>query len=88
MDIFNTAVQENYGTMLMGEFGNATTSWGGNADALPSNEIIKRYGVKGFMKKKILKPILYGETPLAHIYKRTVYGRKTMEKQVLLFGSL
>nr|WP_319573288.1 asparagine synthase-related protein [uncultured Draconibacterium sp.] len=76
VDIFNTAVQENYGTMLMGEFGNATTSWGGNADALPSNEIIKRYGVKGFMKKKILKPILYGETPLAHIYKRTVYGRK------------
>ena len=56
VDIFKTATKENYGTMLMGAFGNATISWNGIEDALPAAEILKRYGLKGLTMKKILKP--------------------------------
>ena len=76
VDIFKTAAKENYGTMLMGAFGNATISWNGFEDALPVGEIFKRYGLIGITKKKLLKPILYGDTPFAHIYKRMAFGKQ------------
>jgi hypothetical protein len=76
VDIFKTAANENYGTMLMGEFGNSTISWNGIEDALPAGEIFKRYGIKSLIKKKLLKPILFGNTPFAHIYKRMAFGKQ------------
>lgn len=76
VDIFKTAAKENYGTMLMGEFGNGTISWNGVEDALPTSEIFKRYGIKGLTKKKLLKPLLYGSTPFASIYKRMTFGKR------------
>ncbi len=76
VDIFKTAAKENYGTMLMGEFGNSTISWNGIEDALPAGEILKRYGIIGLAKKKLLKPILFGNTPFAHIYKRMTFGKQ------------
>jgi asparagine synthase (glutamine-hydrolysing) len=76
VDIFKAAAKENYGTMLMGAFGNATISWNGVEDTLPSGEIFKRYGLKGLTKKKLLKPILYGNTTFAHIYKRMAFGKQ------------
>jgi asparagine synthase (glutamine-hydrolysing) len=79
VDIFKTAANENYGTMLMGEFGNSTISWTGIEDALPPGEIFKRYGIKGLAKRKLLKPVLYGNTPFAHIYKRMVFGKRPWE---------
>jgi asparagine synthase (glutamine-hydrolysing) len=80
IDIFKTAAKENYGTILMGEFGNATISWNGVEDALPAGEIFKRYGLKGLAKKKLIKPILFGDTPLAYIYKRMVFGKQPWNK--------
>jgi asparagine synthase (glutamine-hydrolysing) len=76
LDIFKTAMKENYGTLLMGEFGNATISWSGIEDALPASEIYRRCGLLGLTKKKLLKPILYGSTPFASIYKRMVFGKQ------------
>jgi len=80
IDVFKTAANENYGTMLMGEFGNSTISWTGIEDALPPGEIFKRYGIKGLVKKKLLKRVLYGNTPFAHIYKRMAFGGQPWEK--------
>lgn len=74
VDIFKTAAKENYGTMLMGEFGNGTISWDGVSDTLSFSEIFKRYGLKGLAKKKLIKPILYGNTPFASVYKRMAFG--------------
>lgn len=79
IDIFRTATKENYGTVLMGEFGNATASWAGREDVLPAKEIFRRYGVKSLIKKKLLKPLLYGSTPFAHIYKRVAFGKRPWE---------
>ena len=76
VDIYERAAREGYGTVLMGEFGNSTISWTGIEDALPSCEIIKRYGLKSAVKKKVLKPLLYGNTPVAAIYKRMVFGKE------------
>jgi asparagine synthase (glutamine-hydrolysing) len=76
VDIYMTAANENYGTILKGEFGNATISWNGVEDALPASEIFKRYGIKGLTKKKLLKPILYGSTPFASIYKNMTFGKR------------
>jgi asparagine synthase (glutamine-hydrolysing) len=76
VDIFKTAAKESYGTMLMGEFGNATISWNGVEDTLPASEIFKRHGIKGLTKKKLLKPILYGSTPFASIYKSITFGKR------------
>ncbi len=80
IDIFKTAAKQNYGTVLMGEFGNETTSWTGLEDCLPSTEILRRYGVKGFIKKKILKPLLYSNTPVAHLYKDVAFGKRPWER--------
>ena len=87
VDIFKTAANENYGTILKGEFGNSTISWTGIEDALPPGEIFKRYGIKGLTKSKLLKPVLYGNTPFAHIYKRLAFGM-AMEGNILLHGNI
>jgi asparagine synthase (glutamine-hydrolysing) len=73
-DIYNTAAREGYGTMLMGVFGNITISRSGIEDILPCGEIFERYGIAGVLKKKILKPLLYGNTLLGHVYKRMRFG--------------
>ncbi len=75
-DIFKTAARENFGTVLMGEFGNATTSWTGMEDSLCAEELFRRYGLKSVVKKKLLKPILYGKTPFAWLYKQALYGSR------------
>jgi len=76
VDIFTTAVRDGFGTMLMGEFGNGTTSWAGIEDALPAGEIIERYGIRGFVRKKVLKPLLYGNTLCAQVYKHIAFGKR------------
>lgn len=76
IDIFKTAAKENYGTMLMGEFGNGTISWSGVEDTLPASEIFKRYGIISLTKKKLIKPILYGNTPFASIYKSMTFDKQ------------
>ncbi|MCE5344230.1 MAG: hypothetical protein LLF96_11700 [Eubacteriales bacterium] len=73
-DIYNSAAKDHYGTMLMGEFGNATTSWNGLDTALPAASLLKRYGMKGMIVRKVFMPVLFGNTPFAHIYKRVVCG--------------
>ena len=80
VDIYQTAMREGYGTMLMGEFGNSTISWTGMEDALPAEKILRQYGVKELIKKKLLKPMLYGNTPLAHLYKRAAFGKQSWNK--------
>jgi len=80
VDIFKTAANEHYGTLLMGEFGNSTISWAGIEDALPAGEIIRRHGIKGLTKKKLLKPILHGNTPVAFIYKSLAFGKQPWHK--------
>jgi asparagine synthase (glutamine-hydrolysing) len=74
VDLYKTAVRDGYGTVLTGEFGNATTSWVGIEDALPAGELFRRRGVQGLLKKKLFKPVLYGDNPVARFYKRTVFG--------------
>ncbi|MBP1638425.1 MAG: hypothetical protein H6Q17_8 [Bacteroidetes bacterium] len=81
LDIFKTAVKENYGTILMGAFGNATISWSGIEDALPAGEIFKHYGLKGLIRKKLIKPILFGNTPFAFIYKRMAFGEQPWDSR-------
>ncbi|MGD8781904.1 MAG: asparagine synthase-related protein [Ignavibacteria bacterium] len=80
VDIYKTAIKHGYGTVLMGEFGNSTISWTGIEDALPANEILKFYGILSVIKKKILKPVFYGDTPIAKIYKRIVFGKTPWRK--------
>jgi asparagine synthase (glutamine-hydrolysing) len=75
VDIYKTAVREGYGTVLMGEFGNSTISWTGIEEALPFVKVIQLYGIVSGVKKKILKPVLYGDTPVAKIYKRMAFGK-------------
>ncbi|MCI1778558.1 MAG: asparagine synthase-related protein [Bacteroidales bacterium] len=74
VDIYKTAVLEGYGSMLIGEFGNATISRTGIEEALPARELLRRYGMKSLIKKRILKPLLYGNTFVADIYKRIAFG--------------
>jgi len=74
VDIYKTAANKGYGTVLMGEFGNATISWTGMEDAIPLIEALKRYGVLRTIKRKIAKPLLYGKTPVASLYKRLAFG--------------
>lgn len=74
VDIIKTIARENFGAVLKGEFGNATTSWKGVEDALPPYEILKRFGVKGLIKKKLLKPVLYGNSFAGNFYKRMAFG--------------
>nr|WP_319573276.1 asparagine synthase-related protein [uncultured Draconibacterium sp.] len=76
VDIYQKAAREGYGTVLMGEFGNSTISWNGMEDALPIGQILQRYGLLRTVKRKVLKPLLYGHTPIASIYKRIVCGRE------------
>jgi len=76
MDIFLSAARDNYGTLLMGEFGNATISWTGNVDGLSVGEILQRYGILSLIKKKLLKPMLYGDTLIADTYKRVKFGKR------------
>lgn len=80
VDIYRTAAREHYGTLLMGDFGNATTSWPGIEDTLPAFEIFKRFGAKGFIKKKLIKPALYGNTASARLYKRMTFGKEPWRK--------
>ena len=75
VDIYLKASQEA-GTLLMGEFGNATISWTGTGDALPIEKFLQRYGLLRTLKSKVLKPLLYGNTPFASGYKRIIYGRE------------
>jgi asparagine synthase (glutamine-hydrolysing) len=84
VDIYTTAQREGYGTLLMGEFGNATTSWAGVEDALPAREIFRRYGIKGVVKKKMLKPLLYGKNPVGNLYKQYVFVKCPWEKYSLI----
>jgi asparagine synthase (glutamine-hydrolysing) len=76
VDIFLTAARDGNGTVLMGEFGNATTSWTGNEDALPALEIVRRRGLWSLAKKKIAKPLLYGRGPVSRLYKRIAFGSR------------
>jgi len=80
VDIYTAAAREGFGTLLLGEYGNATTSWKGVEDALPAGEIVKRYGVVGLLKKKMLKPLLYGDNPFGRIYKCAAFGRRPWRK--------
>ena len=80
VDIYRTAAREHYGTLLMGEFGNVTTSWTGTEDALPAHEVFKRYGSKGLIKKKLLNPARYGNSVSARLYKRMVFGKEPWRK--------
>nr|WP_321356430.1 asparagine synthase-related protein [uncultured Draconibacterium sp.] len=80
VDIYKKAVCDGYGTVLMGEFGNSTISWTGMEDAIPVQEVLKRYGLLRTVKKKVLKPMLYGDTPVASIYKRVVCGCEPWRK--------
>jgi len=75
-DVFKPAAREGYGTVLMGEFGNATTSWTGSEDALPPLKLMRRRGMWGLVKKKIFKPLLWGDGPTARLYKRAKYGAR------------
>ncbi|MCI1778529.1 MAG: asparagine synthase-related protein [Bacteroidales bacterium] len=77
VDIYNTVAKRNYGTLLMGEFGNATISWTGLEDAMPASWILKRYGVYKLVKKKVLKPLLYGNNPVTNMYKNMSCGRES-----------
>lgn len=76
VDIYNSAAQNNFGTILKGEFGNATTSWQGFYSGIPAGEILRRHGLKSVIKEKILRPLLFGNTPVAHIYKRITFGKE------------
>ena len=76
VDIFKSAMQQNFGTLLKGEFGNATTSWQGFFSTLPANEIFHRYGLKTVIKEKILRPMLFGNTPIASIYKQIAFSKE------------
>ena len=79
-DIYKTAAQQNFGTLLKGEFGNATTSWQGLFSTLPAKEILRHQGIKIVIKEKILRPLLFGKTPVARIYKRIAFGKEPWEK--------
>jgi asparagine synthase (glutamine-hydrolysing) len=80
VDIFRTALLENYGTLLLGEFGNCTISWTGTDYALCSGEALRRYGISGFIKKKVLKPLLYRNLFLASIYESMGFGGQPCRK--------
>jgi asparagine synthase (glutamine-hydrolysing) len=74
VDLFTAAARDGFGTVLTGEFGNATISWPGVEDALRCRVIFRKYGLGGVIKKKLLKPLLYGNGLVGCIYKRTVFG--------------
>jgi asparagine synthase (glutamine-hydrolysing) len=76
LDIYQTAMRDGYGTLLMGPFGNATISWPGMAENLPAAEIFRRHGAAILVKRKLLKPMLYGHTPAAYLYKRLKFGKQ------------
>lgn len=80
VDIFKTAEQEGFGSLLTGEFGNATISWTGIDYALPFSDYFHIAGAKKALKNKLLRPMLYGQTPLAYLYKRLLYGKRSWHK--------
>lgn len=80
VDIYKTAMHEGYGTLLMGEFGNSTISWKGTEDALSIGQALRRYGLLRTIKKNVVKPVLYGQNPVASIYKRLVCGQNPWRK--------
>jgi asparagine synthase (glutamine-hydrolysing) len=79
-DLFQTAAREGNRTLLMGEFGNATTSWTGSVDALPALKIARRGGWRSLARKRIGKSLLYGEGPISRLYKRIAFGSRPWGK--------
>ena len=76
LDICQTAQAEGYGTLLTGEFGNATISWPGIESALPAAVLLRRSGFLRLVKHKLVIPMLHGKTPVARLYKHAVYGSR------------
>lgn len=74
VDIYQTAALAGFGSLLLGEFGNATISWAGMPHGLSFEDHLKRYGILRTMKFKVFRPLLYGKNPLGRFYKQVVFG--------------
>ena len=56
VDIKAQAAADGHGTLLSGEMGNATTSYTGCLDALAGRILLQRFGLKRYVKQRILEP--------------------------------
>ncbi len=72
-DIFNTASENSFGSVLMGEFGNATISWKGVDKNLPLPLYLKYNGIQATLKKMI-SSIIFKSDILGGVYKRLKFG--------------
>lgn len=86
VDLYKTVAQEGFGTLLMGEMGNATISQKGVEDGLPVAEIVRRFGTRGFVRKKMLKPVLLGDNPLGKLYCRVTKHTDVLWKRSALLS--
>lgn len=69
IELFTTAVEDNYGTILLGEFGNANISWLGEVDELPFGHLRKRYGIKKAVRLKMF----------SIVFKKNAFGLKMLQ---------
>ena len=56
LDLPAQAAANGHDVLLSGEMGNATISYSGCLDALPNRMVFQRFGLKRFVRQRILKP--------------------------------
>ncbi len=72
-DIFKTAAENSFGSILMGEFGNATISWQGVDKNLSLPFYLKWNGIQATLKKTV-SSIIFNNDILGSVYKRLKFG--------------
>ena len=74
IDLFRKSSNNNYGSVLLGEFGNANISWIGVVDELPILHLKRRYGTKKTVKLKLNKWLLSANQRIFYTYHKLKHG--------------
>jgi asparagine synthase (glutamine-hydrolysing) len=76
LDLYRKAYAEGYGTLLTGDYGNATISWTGSEDRLSAAELLRRRGIRCVARKKLATPLLFGNHSPGRLYRRIRFGKR------------
>lgn len=75
VDIYTSVAKENFGAILLGEFGNANISWTGVVEHFPLLHLLRRYGIKKSINLKFTRPVFFQDTGLGMLYRKLKLSR-------------